>query len=125
VDNSVAAVMHKRASSRALVVASRVPDVFRYSDIDLGPDDVVLGFQDKGRRGPGVVNAEVCVAIRETFEGLCPDRECFSTERDIFPPPARHGLCPSVTSGALIDIGVPDGYRRPQTLLLGSTSPCR
>ncbi len=102
---------------RSLTMAiCHVPDAARYGALDLA-DDRARGFAEKGRSGPGWINAGTYLfgqALRELF----PPRPAFSFEHDLL---ARRvdAIRPLAfrSAGPFIDIGTPDDYDRAERLL--------
>lgn len=99
------------------VVLCRVPDVSRYGSVVLSGDRVVE-FREKGKGGPGLVNAGLYV-IRPTIFSLYQFGECFSFETDFLQRYCSE-LQPRsfITSGYFIDIGTPEDYDRAQRELV-------
>ena len=95
------------------VVLCRVSDVSRYGSVVLSGDRVVE-FMEKGKNGPGLINAGMYV-IRPTIFSLYQCGECFSFETDFL-----QRFCTKleprsfVTDGYFIDIGTPEDYQRAQ-----------
>lgn len=87
-----------------------VPDRQRFGGVVLGEDGTVEGFAEKGRQGPGPINAGLYRVGRAAFEGFEPG-STFSMENDVFPRlVARRALKAAPLEGSFIDIGVPDDY---------------
>lgn len=99
------------------ILAVRVPDTQRYGSLELGPDDQVLAFLEKGRQGPGLVNAGIYLLESTLFEDLPLDRPT-RLEQDIFAHLAGGPLhaCPS--DGPLLDIGTPASYAEAEAFFL-------
>lgn len=104
-------------SARILLAAASVPDVARYGGLELGPNREVLSFQEKGRHGPGIVNAGTYLTTPQALELLMPMRERFSFEHEVLRPLAGNGLYAQVVDGSFVDIGVPDDYRTARRIL--------
>lgn len=100
-----------------LLVACRVPDTARYGRLDVGADDRLVGFAEKGVAGPGWINSGHYLLPRGLLEqaGL-PDRFSFETDF-VAPRLAQLGIEVFRSQGDFIDIGVPDDYQRAQTAL--------
>jgi len=101
-----------------IIVARAVPDLARYGAL-LVEGGAVTGFLEKGAVGAGLINAGCYVLPRDILDKY-PVGVAFSLEKDF--------LADSVVSrrfvvfearGLFIDIGVPEDYRRAQTLLAG------
>jgi len=116
-DFDMRAMLHAHRADRArLSMAVRqVAEVGRFGALDVR-DGHVLGFFEKGRQGPGVINAGVYLLPTDAFQGLdLPAR--FSIESDyLMPQVARLRPLAFEVSGDFIDIGLPEDYRRAQRL---------
>jgi NDP-sugar pyrophosphorylase family protein len=107
---------HLRARPALTVAICHVPDAARYGALDLAGDRV-LGFSEKGRSGPGWINAGAYLlgsGLRDFF----PRRDPFSFEHDLL---ARHveAIRPVAfrSTGRFIDIGTPEDYVQAEGLL--------
>jgi D-glycero-alpha-D-manno-heptose 1-phosphate guanylyltransferase len=77
----------------------------------------------RGASGPGLVNAGVYRARREAFAPYHPG-DSFSMEADVIPALAARGAVGAeIVAGTVVDIGVPDDYRRLCELLAASRTP--
>ena len=105
-----------RASGARLAVAlAAVPDVARYGAVRVAGARVE-GFNEKGQSGPGLVNAGVYRIARSLLADF-PAGTPFSFERDVLVPAvAREAVAAFVATQGFIDIGVPEDYRRAQSL---------
>jgi D-glycero-alpha-D-manno-heptose 1-phosphate guanylyltransferase len=89
-----------------------MPDRGRYGGPIVATDGIVNGFDHKGAVGPGLINAGLYRLHRKAFGSRLPGA-AFSLEADVMA-----GLVPqravraTTVSGAFIDIGVPEDYRR-------------
>jgi NDP-sugar pyrophosphorylase family protein len=100
-----------------VIVLQAVADVTRYGSVALDHDGRVTEFIEKGiRAGPGLINAGVYLLRKEVVRGL-PAGTAISLERDIFPRLLDRGVYGLVCTGLFIDIGIPDDFKRAQTLL--------
>lgn len=95
------------------VVLCQVPNVARYGSVVLSGDRVVE-FKEKGKNGPGLVNAGIYVIHPAVFS-LYELKESFSFETDFLQRYCSE-LRPQafVTDGYFIDIGTPEDYERAQ-----------
>ena len=115
-DLSALARFH-RSSSRPLTMAVvHVNDTARYGGV-LIEDDVISGFSEKGRTGPGWINGGL-YAIERSFlwpAGL-PSR--FSFETDVLVPSISE-IRPAAfrCEGYFLDIGIPEDFDRAQVEL--------
>ena len=107
VDLGALAAWHRRCGAAATLTLTRVPDTARYGGVTLD-DGRVVAFHEKGRTGPGWINAGVYCVGPALLAALPTGRQC-SLEREVFPTePSLYGYC---GGGRFIDIGLPDTYR--------------
>jgi D-glycero-alpha-D-manno-heptose 1-phosphate guanylyltransferase len=107
---------HEADPTAMTVAVHAVPDAGRYGALDLDGQRI-RGFLEKGRSGPGWINAGVYLLSRGLLDPQAvPTR--FSFESDFLVPRVRE-LRPLTfrTDGVFIDIGIPEDYARAQTLL--------
>jgi NDP-sugar pyrophosphorylase family protein len=107
---------HRRAGSSLTVAICYAADAARYGALELAGDRV-RGFSEKGRSGPGWINAGTYLlapGLRDFF----PRQDAFSFERDLL---ARHveAMRPLAfrSTGPFIDIGTPEDYVQAEGLL--------
>jgi D-glycero-alpha-D-manno-heptose 1-phosphate guanylyltransferase len=115
-DYSVMLTDHQRARSCLTIAVQTVPDAGRYGALDI-EGGKIRGFVEKGRSGPGSINAGVYVLSRELLHRY-PLLPAFSFETDLLMPHIEE-IAPLAfrTQGTFIDIGVPEDYARAQALL--------
>ena len=91
-------------------------DVSRYGGVTLEGRRIV-GFQEKGRSGPGYISAGTYVLARNlAWPPALPEK--FSIERDFFVPEvARLRPAAYEVDGFFLDIGIPEDLDRAQTEL--------
>lgn len=115
IDHKAMLEAHLRAAAQLSMAVYRVPDASRYGALELA-DGRVRGFFEKGRSGPGWINAGVYILSSELR--ACVSREgAFSFEQDLLAPEVetiRPLAFPA--DGLFIDIGIPEDYARAQTL---------
>lgn len=95
-----------------------VPDTARYGAVSVEAGRV-LSFQEKGREGPGYINAGSYFLSREGLDELsaCAAQGTFSLETAFLHPLAAAGmLAATVDTSGFIDIGVPEDYARAQSI---------
>ncbi|HRP94666.1 MAG TPA: nucleotidyltransferase family protein [Rhodocyclaceae bacterium] len=113
--------LHAREAERLTMAAQAVDDAGRYGTLDVRGDHV-HAFVEKGRSGPGLINAGVYL-LRRDLLGADAVPDAFSFETDFLMPRAA-AIRPRAfrTRGLFIDIGVPEDYARAQAMLaaLGS-----
>ena len=116
VDLRALQAQHLRARPALTVAICHVPDASRYGALDI-VGDRVRGFSEKGRSGPGWINAGVYLLGPRLREFL-PRRDPFSFEHDLL---GRHvdAIDPLAfrSTGRFIDIGTPEDYVQAESLL--------
>jgi D-glycero-alpha-D-manno-heptose 1-phosphate guanylyltransferase len=108
-----------RAQGRPMTIAIvHQPDVARYGGVRLR-EGRVEGFDEKGRSGPGWINAGA-YALSQDFPWPPHPPTQFSFEKDLMAPSASV-LQPAAfpVHGFFLDIGIPGDYDRAQTALAG------
>ena len=107
---------HLDAGASLSLAVHALPDVARYGALELA-DGRVCGFLEKGRVGPGVINAGTYLLSPNLFERYALPRVC-SFETDLLMPHVAE-IAPLAfeTGGLFIDIGVPEDYVRAQDML--------
>jgi D-glycero-alpha-D-manno-heptose 1-phosphate guanylyltransferase len=106
---------HVHARSHLSMAICHVSDVTRYGAIEVD-DDIVHGFLEKGRSGPGWINAGAYVLGPDLRARLRP-QGAFSFEHDLLAPEVRSiRPLPFRASGLFIDIGIPEDYARVQQI---------
>jgi len=103
----------------ATIALRHMPDVARYGDVVLDEISCVTQFNEKGRAGPGLLNAGVYVFSRRVLECVREQRP-LSMERGVFPELVRRrALRGCVLTGYYVDIGLPDSYAEFQRYVQG------
>lgn len=98
------------------VALADVPDVARYGAVETAGGRV-CGFREKGGQGPGLINAGSYFLSAEGLDAL-PPVSSYSFEERVLVPWSRERRVAAVTQVSdFIDIGVPEDYRRAQTVL--------
>lgn len=113
VDYAAMQQQHIAEASALSLALMPVPDTARYGAVQVDGTHV-LGFSEKGRTGPGYINAGVYLMQRNLLETLhLPER--FSFEEQVLMQ-HLHDLHPSafLANGYFIDIGIPEDYARAQ-----------
>lgn len=100
---------HERSGADITVAVHDVADVARYGAVVI-ENDRIIGFQEKGMTGTGLINAGVYLLRPGLFEKrMLP--EAFSFEGDFLVRYVSElKLTAFRTSGGFIDIGVPEDY---------------
>ena len=99
-----------------IIVGRRVSDTQRYGRLIID-GEFVTGFCHNGISGPGLINAGCYLLTKEALAKF-PLHMPFSFERDFLTTEAaKTPFGVFITSGAFIDIGVPEDYAKAQYLL--------
>jgi histidinol-phosphate phosphatase family protein len=97
-----------------------VDDTARFGRVDVDAQGRVLAFREKGRPGPGLINAGVYLLRPEVLSGIEPGAAA-SIETDVFPRLAAAGkLGAFQVQGRFLDIGTPESYAAAGRFLLGT-----
>ena len=106
---------HLCGQEQMSLAACRVADASRYGALDLH-EGHVRGFLEKGRSGPGVINAGTYLLSQSVLERI-PRGAPFSFEQQLLVPEVS-AIRPAAfqTDGLFIDIGVPEEYARAQQI---------
>jgi len=92
-----------------------VADRARYGSVVVDGNRV-LGLEEKGPSGPGLVNAGVYLVRRE-LPVRCPMPSAFSLEAEILSTPGNLNIRAFRTEAPFLDIGTPEDFARAQTLI--------
>jgi NDP-sugar pyrophosphorylase family protein len=99
---------HVRRRAEASMLLAQVEDAGRFGRVE-AEDGYVMLFTEKGRPGPGWINAGVYVIKPGLLESL--PGGVFSLEQGVFPLWAREGRLAAYESTArFIDIGTPESF---------------
>lgn len=111
----------RNAKARLGVALTQVPDVARYGAVRV-EDGRIAGLIEKGATGPGYINAGVYWIDRALFADL-PGSGSFSFETEVLVPAiVREPVTAFTETSGFIDIGVPEDYRRAQSLFAGTAA---
>jgi D-glycero-alpha-D-manno-heptose 1-phosphate guanylyltransferase len=115
VDYTAMHTAHVRGAERMSMAVCRVTDAGRYGALDIDSSHV-RGFHEKGRGGPGAINAGTYLLSPEVLRHI-PRGEVYSFEQQVIVPMVQ-ALRPAAfeVRGLFIDIGVPEDYARAQQL---------
>jgi D-glycero-alpha-D-manno-heptose 1-phosphate guanylyltransferase len=107
---------HQAQESALTIAVTRQADVARYGEVRV-EERRVVGFEEKGRSGPGFINAGAYV-VEKAIAWPSALGERFSFERDfLVPETARLAPAAFRVEGFFLDIGVPEDLDRAQTEL--------
>jgi NDP-sugar pyrophosphorylase family protein len=99
---------HHDRRAAVTIAASRVADASRFGALEIARGGAVTGFIEKGRRGPGRVNAGLYVVSRRAAADLPRDR-VISWEREVLPALIGQGLFAFRSRAGFLDIGEGEG----------------
>lgn len=115
-DIEQALVLSKKHSAPVMFVAE-VDDVARYGSVLIDKDGRLIGFSEKGKNGPGKINAGAYLLSKEIFSTFVHD-DPFSFESDFLPELIRQqDVYVTSAGGRFIDIGTPEDFARAQEYL--------
>lgn len=110
-----------KSPREAALIAAKMEDTSRFGRIVLGPEDTVLGFEEKKLdAGPGFINAGVYLLRRRVIEDLPPERSV-SLEREIMPNLIGKGFFAYCSRSRFIDIGIPESFSEAQVFFKESS----
>jgi D-glycero-alpha-D-manno-heptose 1-phosphate guanylyltransferase len=104
------AAAHRRRGARLTILLAKVEDASRYGGVEIDAEGAVLRFAEKGRTGPGLINAGVYVLRRQVLEEIPADR-AVSFEREVLPAQVGRGFTAESGEFPFLDIGTPESYR--------------
>lgn len=103
------------AGARLGVALAEVPDVSRYGAAQI-EGKCITGFSEKGLSGGGFINAGVYWMQRDLLEA-CSTRAAFSFEREVLTlAVSREPVISYAQTRGFIDIGIPEDFRRAQSM---------
>lgn len=116
IDYAAMMEIHAKRQAPLTMAISAQPDIARYGGVVLDADRVI-GFEEKGRSGPGWINAGAYV-LRADLDWPRHLHDKFSFETDYLAPEISR-LSPAAykVEGFFLDIGVPEDLDRAQTEL--------
>ncbi len=98
------------------IALRRVPDTSRFGAVEI-EDGRILGMNEKGRSGPGLVNAGLYILPNDLSRTL-PMPGVFSWETDLMQPNAPNlGAAGVVLDAPFLDIGTPESYAEADAIL--------
>jgi NDP-sugar pyrophosphorylase family protein len=107
---------HRARTAMATLALARVPDATRFGTVRMHGDRVA-GFAEKGRGGPGWINAGTYLLGRRAMDDLVAGPRRSSLESDFLPAWCGSGDLAGLRSRArFLDIGVPGDYARAAAL---------
>ena len=108
------AALSSKKNARAIIAVKEMGDTGRYGTVKVSNDGTIAEFLEKRSGSAGLINAGVYLVRREALDSM---PAVFSFERDYLEKYVSHGCFRALECrGGFIDIGVPEDYRRAQTL---------
>lgn len=106
---------HLAGNERMSLAVCPIGDAARYGALDVH-EGHVRGFHEKGRLGPGLINAGVYLLSADIVQSI-PAGQPHSFEQQLLVPQVA-AIQPAafLTKGLFIDIGVPEDFARAQQL---------
>ncbi|MEM7394655.1 MAG: sugar phosphate nucleotidyltransferase [Verrucomicrobiota bacterium] len=99
------------------LAVSPVENTERYGAVTFDKRHRVDALHEKGKTGPGYVNAGMFLTHRSIFDSIEPDT-FVSTEQEIFPQLIEQGkLIALPTDPPMLDMGTEDGFREMEAFL--------
>lgn len=118
VDHQALLSHHQRSGAAVTMTLVKVPDTTRYGAVTVTGSRVVTFNEKVASGGPGLINAGLYLVEATALEGL--PKGPSSLERDILPRLAAAGRVQAiVTSGAFLDIGLPETYSAAPSFVAG------
>ncbi|MGO9242765.1 MAG: nucleotidyltransferase family protein [Bryobacteraceae bacterium] len=115
-DLAVLQAAARRLDAPLAVALRRLEDTSRYGAVEVR-DGRIVGFHEKGRSGPGLLNAGLYLLPRDLWRTV-PMPDVFSWELDFLQPLAPKLLMAGVVLDApFLDIGTPESYARAEGVL--------
>jgi D-glycero-alpha-D-manno-heptose 1-phosphate guanylyltransferase len=106
---------HAMRHSNATLLLTKIFDRERFGQVQVGPDEKVTAFQEKGSgESPGWINAGIYLISRDWLEEI-PIHGSVSLEREVFPVWIGRGLHGFQSESRFVDIGTPESYARAQS----------
>lgn len=101
---------HISKKAKASLVLAKIPDARHSGKVKLRSDDSISQFQEKKRKGPGLINAGIYLVDKTLIKEI-PERK-LSLEIDIFPNWIGCGFYGYRSNNHFIDIGTPESFIR-------------
>jgi len=114
---------HLRGNASITIAVRAVLEAGRYGALDI-EQGCIHGFFEKGRCGPGIINAGVYLIAPDLFDRYTLPR-AFSFENNLLMHKIQE-LLPLAfqTEGSFIDIGIPEDYARARKILKPGIHQC-
>jgi NDP-sugar pyrophosphorylase family protein len=102
--------MHRKTGADASILCVEVEDGRRYGSVEFDDRDRIVGFAEKGRAGPGWINAGYYLMGSVVMDRIA-SRPRGSLERDILGKMEGSTILGYRSHGRFLDIGTPDTLR--------------
>jgi NDP-sugar pyrophosphorylase family protein len=106
---------HLDREAETTVTVREVADRRRFGSLDRTTDGRITCFAEKGREGPGPVNAGVYVLEREMIEDVTAPPPV-SFEYEVLPARLEGRIYAYIAEGLYLDTGTPESYKEALTL---------
>lgn len=108
---------HIQNQSTATIALVEVEDASRYGLIKLGPDNQIIGFQEKQpNAGPGLINSGIYLVNSKSILAIPENRKC-SLEQEVFPSWIGKSFFGYPCQAKIfIDIGLPSSFAEAQNI---------
>ena len=114
-------VQRCRRDAGPAMLCTTVADTARYGAVTVDAEQRVVGFLEKGRTGPGLVNAGVYWLPLAVLAVLPPGRPA-ALETTVLPTLLPGGLLGVATAAPFLDIGLPADYARAESFFADCAS---
>ena len=106
---------HVDGGERLSLAVCAIDDAARYGALDVH-EGHVRGFHEKGRLGPGLINAGVYLLSADIVQSIPPGQPHSFEQQLLVPQVGVIRPAAFLSKGLFIDIGVPEDYARAQQL---------
>ena len=109
---------HSAKGARASLALREMSDTARYGRVSVSMDGRVEAFLEKGKGGPGWINAGIYLIDRSLIEGI-PAARKVSIEEEVFPGWVHEGALFGYQASVkrFIDIGTPESFAEAQLVM--------
>jgi D-glycero-alpha-D-manno-heptose 1-phosphate guanylyltransferase len=106
---------HKKQRNHFTLAGKPVPDTSRYGRLLMNEHSRIIGFGEKAKEGPGLINGGIYLFGKDFFRGKSTGDK-FSFEKDILEEYVmKEKFGAFVSDSYFIDIGTPEDYKKVQT----------
>lgn len=113
-------IAHNASGAIFSIALVRVDNVAAYGEVVIDKNGRVHAFREKGRHGPGLINAGLYIMEKSILDAIPPGWAC-SLEKEVLPRLLAEGrpIYGFVNQGYFLDIGTPENYKRAQEEIPG------